>query len=363
MNAHTVREPAFAKHSAVTQPVQCATAGEALVDMISRPQAPHEFVAHLGGAVFNFSRALAQQGVPTAYLNPLSFDRFGRAFAAQALADGVVLAAAQPTAAPTSLAIVSADAEGKASYAFYREGVADRQVGFEGLQAACKAMPELQMVATGCLALAPEDAHVYTRWLQAQAGRGRRVALDINLRPAVFPGAAAYRANVAAAAQTAHIIKASDDDLVAQGLAETYGGDALHQARQWFAALPAQIFILTLGAEGAVVLEKVGGVEAAHWRQDGAKLEGAAVAASMLGVKATRCKETAALTIADTVGAGDCFFAAFIASHLRGESCAVALQHGVASASLCVQQHGAYAPTLAQTQARLAQFSYFTWLL
>ena len=57
--------------------IQVATAGEALIDLIAA--ADGRFEPCLGGAVYNLSRALARQGVPTLYLNPLSRDRFGRA--------------------------------------------------------------------------------------------------------------------------------------------------------------------------------------------------------------------------------------------------------------------------------------------
>ena len=54
--------------------------GEALVDLIE--QADGRFLPCLGGSVSNFSVAVARQGVPSTYLNPLSSDKFGERFSA-----------------------------------------------------------------------------------------------------------------------------------------------------------------------------------------------------------------------------------------------------------------------------------------
>ena len=105
-------------------PVQVATAGEALIDLILN--ADGRLQPCLGGAVSNLTRALARQGVETLYLNPLSKDRFGRQLASCLLDDGVHLAAPEPVLQVTSLAVVGVDASGHPDYSFYREGVADR---------------------------------------------------------------------------------------------------------------------------------------------------------------------------------------------------------------------------------------------
>ena len=70
-------------------PVRIATAGEALIDLITQPDGRLE--PCLGGAVFNLTRAIARQGVGVAYLNPLSSDRFGRQLAQALLSDPTVV--------------------------------------------------------------------------------------------------------------------------------------------------------------------------------------------------------------------------------------------------------------------------------
>ena len=315
-----------------TASIQAAIAGEALIDLIRRPDG--SYLPCLGGALYNLCRALARQGVGTQYLNPLSRDRFGRELAAQLAGDGVQLARPDPVQQVTSLAVVNLNAQGHPDYAFYREGVADRAVSAQGLGDACAALPALQLVCTGALALDARDTAIYLPWLAAQRAAGRCVVVDANLRPSVMPDLAAYRATVHAALAHAHIIKASDEDL--DHLAVP-GADALDRARNLLAANPqAHLLALTLGAEGAWLLHRHG----------------------------TQCfaKEAQPLEVIDTVGAGDSFLAGLLAHLLRqaqgagaagfvqfvealtAEACEQALRHALASASLCVIEQGCVPP-------------------
>lgn len=312
--------------------LHAAIAGEALIDLIRRPDG--SYLPCLGGALYNLCRALARQGVGTQYLNPLSRDRFGRELAAQLVADGVLLAQPDPVQQVTSLAVVNLDEHGHPDYAFYREGVADRTVSAQGLDDACAALPDLQVVCTGALALDARDCAVYLPWLAAQRAAGHCVVVDANLRPSVMPDLSAYRATVHAALAHAHIIKASDEDL--DHLAVP-GADALARAHHLLAANPqAHLLALTLGAEGAWLLHRNG----------------------------MQCfaKEGQPLQVIDTVGAGDSFLAGLLAHLLRqaqaaggmrvaqwvealaADACQQALRHALASASLCVMEQGCVPP-------------------
>lgn len=320
------------------QPFQVATAGEALIDLIE--DADGRLRPCAGGAVYNLTRALGLQGVGTLYLNPLSVDRFGRQLADGLAQAGVALARPEPVHQPTSLAVVGLDAQGKASYSFYRDGVADRQVDATGLNAACSAVPTLRVVATGCLALVADDSDKLLPWLRAQRAAGRLVVVDANLRPAIVPDMAAYRASVMAALQQAHFIKVSDDDLVTLGLD---GADPLASACDLLARTPASWLALTLGAQGAVLLHRDG--------------------------RAWQASETTPVRVVDTVGAGDCFLAGLLVALLQRPALQRAtraddlqlddgdarqlLAHAVASASLCVMETGCTPPGAAQVATRL----------
>lgn len=321
-------------------PITVATAGEALIDLIQ--EADGRLRPCDGGAVYNLTRALGLQGVGTMYLNPLSQDRFGRGLARAIDAAGVSLAHPEPVHEPTSLAVVSLDEAGKASYSFYREGVADRCVDAASMTAQCAAQPVLKLVVTGCLALVAEDSNKYLPWLQAQRAAGRLVVVDANLRPAIVPDMPAYQASVMAALREADIVKVSDDDLHVLGFTHI---DPLAAARELLAQTPARWLALTLGAKGAVFLARDGG--------------------------AWQAAESQPVTVADTVGAGDCFLAGLLAALLERPAMVTAptaadlrldaddvealLANAIASASLCVQQTGCQPPTRAQVLQRLAQ--------
>ena len=320
-------------------PIQVATAGEALIDLIEEGDGCLRPCA--GGAVYNATRALALQGVGTLYLNPLSSDRFGQLLAAGIHEAGVTLSRPDPIALPTSLAVVGLDGDGKASYSFYRDGVADRQVNAEQLELDCERHNGLRIVATGCLALVADDQPKYLPWLRSQRHAGRFVVVDANLRPAIVADMAAYRASVRAALAEAHLIKVSDDDLTILGMSDA---DPLVNARQLLNETRAPWLALTLGARGAMLLHR--------------------------DSRAWHATETIPVKVADTVGAGDCFLAGLLAALLARpafqslnrvdelvlseEDVEQVLGHAVASASLCVQQTGCVPPNRASVTARLA---------
>ena len=321
-------------------PVTVATAGEALMDMIQ--EADGRLRPCDGGAVYNLTRALGLQGVGTLYLNPLSQDRFGRGLAHAIAQARVTLAHPEPAHEPTSLAVVSLDDAGKASYSFYREGVADRRVDAVTMTAQCAAQPALKMVVTGCLALVADDTPKYLPWLKAQRGAGKLVVVDANLRPAIVPDMAAYQASVMAALGEADIVKVSDDDLNILGFTHA---DPLVAARELLATTPARWLALTLGSKGAVFIAR----EGAAWQ----------------------AVESQPVTVADTVGAGDCFLAGMLVALLDRPAMRAAehaaeltldatdvedlLANAIACASLCVMETGCVPPTREQVLQRLAK--------
>jgi fructokinase len=320
-------------------PITVATAGEALMDMIQ--EADGRLRPCDGGAVYNLTRALGLQGVGTLYLNPLSQDRFGRGLARSIAEARVTLAHPEPAHEPTSLAVVSLDDAGKASYSFYREGVADRRVDAATMGAQCAAQPALKVVVTGCLALVADDSPKYLPWLKAQRAAGKLVVVDANLRPAIVPDMAAYQASVMAALGEADIVKVSDDDLSILGFMNP---DPLVAARALLAKTPARWLALTLGAKGAVFLSRDGG--------------------------AWQASESQSVKVADTVGAGDSFLAGMLVALLGRPAMGAArtatdltldatdvedlLANAIACASLCVMETGCVPPRREQVLQRLA---------
>jgi len=311
----------------MTNPIRVAVAGEALIDLIASQDGT--FTPCLGGAVYNLARALSRQGIGVTYLNPLSSDRFGRLLAEQLAVDGVHLAQPNPVQAVTSLAVVNLDEHGHPDYAFYRQGVADRLISAQGLQAATAKQPHIELVCTGALALDARDQDHYIPWLKAQKQAGHWVVVDANLRPSVMPDLDTYRASIHQALALADIIKVSDEDLVHLQLT---GDSPLACAKALLQQTSAQLVALTLGEHGAWLLTR-----------DGVACFG---------------KEPSTLKVADTVGAGDSFLASLLSAlltHGRELSSEALVQqllrHAIASASLCVQEKGCVPPTWSQTEA------------
>lgn len=311
------------------------TYGEALVDMIEMPDG--RFAAALGGAVCNFSVAVARQQMAVRYLNPLSADSFGQRFAGLLARDGVQLGAAQASAQPTSLAIVTLDANRSPSYAFHRDGVADRDIT---PQQAIAALPAgLRLFHTGGLALLPVDLEATLEVMQAAAQRGALISVDANMRPLACADLPAYAAGVRRALAQAHLVKVSEEDLLHLGCK----GDPVHAARTLLEAPNVKLVALTLGPDGAVLLTRSASV---------------AVGAP------------AGIQVVDTVGCGDCFLAGLAASlqtaGVLGESALAdagaatleqAARYAVASASLNAMREGCDPATAAEVNQFLQVMS------
>lgn len=317
--------------------------GEALIDLIVSPYSPTSLrtdsQACLGGSVFNFCIASARQGLATAYLNPLSHDSFGSQFRRLLLAEGVTLASPAPSALPTSIAVVQLDQAGKASYAFHREAVADRDMTREQAVAALPAATTV--LHTGCLMLVPQDwPKTQAVMCAAQHTLGACITVDANLRTVVCPDVAPYRASVLAACAMAHVVKVSDDDLKDLSLMDASLTDPVAAARSLLQAGNTQLVALTLGAAGAWLITR----------------QQTVFQASPADVK-----------VADTVGAGDSFFAALLAylqrasvlspTALQGDLPADLLQcalvHAVTAAGINVTRVGCDPATWDETLAGL----------
>jgi fructokinase len=304
------------------------TYGEALVDLIEQDDGT--FAAILGGSVANFTLAVARQGLPASYLNPLSTDSFGQRFAYQLGTAGVVLASPVRSRLPTSLAIVTLDANKVPAYAFHRAEVADRDITLE--QATANLPPAMTLFHTGGLALVPEDIDTTFALATAAARAGALVSIDANLRPLAAPDLARYAAGVRRALGVAHLVKVSEEDLLYLGFTDA---DPVDAARRLFDGTAAQLVALTLGERGAVLLARQ-----------------ATVALPV----------PAGVAVVDTVGAGDCFQAGLVASlgaagtlpELDSPTLAHALRYALATASINVMRKGCNPPTRLEVARFLA---------
>jgi fructokinase len=254
--------------------------GEALIDMLPRRTAEGEdaFVPYPGGAVFNTAVALGRLGAPAGLLSGLSTDLFGQMLAGALGASGVDAALCLRSARPTTLAFVTLE-DGQARYAFYDEGTAGRMIRAADLPA----LPEtVEALFFGGISLMVEPSGAaYQALMEREAGSGRVMMLDPNIRPSFIADEPAYRARIARMIALADIVKLSDEDLRwLEGRRGITGG-----AEAVLAKGPKVVFV-TEGAAGA------------H----------AFTAARSVFVPARRVE------VVDTVGAGDTFNAGVLAA-------------------------------------------------
>ncbi|MEM6372128.1 MAG: carbohydrate kinase [Pseudomonadota bacterium] len=251
--------------------------GEALIDMI--PNADGAYVPHVGGAVLNTAVALGRLGVPTGLITGLSSDPFGAMIADHMTASHVSTAHAVRSARNTTLAFVHLE-EGQATYTFYDEGTATREIGADDID---PVPAEIEAMFFGGISLCnPPVADSLLTLALAQPDR-RLVMADPNIRPSFVSDHDGYRARLNALIARADIIKLSDDDLnwVVPGTAP------LTDKAQSILNMGAAMFLLTEGSDGATA-----------FLSSGRKLR----------VPAQKA------TVVDTVGAGDTFNAGCLAA-------------------------------------------------
>ncbi|GAA1814406.1 carbohydrate kinase [Planosporangium flavigriseum] len=301
--------------------------GEALIDLVPAGP-PATWRAAYGGGPTNTAVALARLGTPTALVCRLSGDNFGRQLREYLANNGVDLRLAVAASEPTTLAVVAFDERGGPDYQFYVNGTADWQWSAHELPDDLP--PGTLGLHIGSLAsILPPGAAVLREWITAHRA-DTTVIYDVNVRPALLPERETYRREVRAWLDAAHVVKASVDDLD-----WLYPGeDALDVARRWIDEHDLSLVLVTAGPDGAV---------AVPCGQDPVRAAGIPV------------------DVADTVGAGDTFTAAFL--HRVGlpagisdrASLAEALRFAVAAAALACTREGAQPPTLDEVEDLLAR--------
>ena len=248
-------------------------AGEALIDLIVDPAGHVD--PRLGGAGFNTARAVARLGLPVAFLNRLSGDRFGQLMRADLDRHKVRVVVEAATKAPTTLALVDLDPAGVPSYHFYLEGTSAAAVG-----PGDAVLPEgTTAVHAGSLCLVMEPVGTSTEHMMVNAPDSVTVMLDPNCRPTAIASRQDYLDRLMRILHRADIVKVSTEDL-----AYLYPGqDAGVAAAELLAPGPACVVVT----------------------------DGGAPVRAFAGGRQIRADVPAA-PVVDTVGAGDAFGGAFL---------------------------------------------------
>lgn len=293
--------------------------GEVLVDLLWRYGA-REARAVPGGSPANVAVGLHRLARPVTLVTTWGDDAPGALVREHLGAIGVDVRRVADDTARTTVALAHLDDAGGATYDFLASW-APRTL----------TVPEdTAVLHTGSLAIAVEPGAPRVRELcAAQAAAGRTVVTDLNVRPAVRPDRAAYRAACRGVAAVSRVLKASDEDLgwLFPDL------EPVAAARALLAEGP-DLAVVTCGAAGA------------------------------LAVTAERVVRVAApaVSVVDTVGAGDAFQAALLdalaAAAVAGESppqtrsaLAAVLRRCVTAAAITCTRTGADPPTGAELAA------------
>ena len=296
-------------------------AGEALIDLIVRPDG--RLVPVAGGGPYNTARAIGRLGVEVAWLGGLSRDHFGHVLEGGLSADGVSLALAERTDLPTTLAVAELDEGGAATYRFYVDGTSAPAVAAEALAAGLPM--STRAVHVGTLGLVLEPMATTLEALVAELRGDVLLMVDPNCRPSIIRDPDGFRARIGRVLARADVVKVSTEDL-----AFLVPGKMADESARRMAAPGPRVVLIT----------------------DGARPVRAWIDGSVCEV------ETPAVTVVDTVGAGDTFGGAFLACLLAGgggreavaDPAAVlrAVRFAVRASAMVCERPGADPPTLAQ---------------
>ena len=274
-----------------------AIIGEAIIDFIANLQG--EYHPHPGGSPYNVAIGLARNGESVSYLSPFSSDNFGELMRTSLDREGVQIPLQRRSRYPTSLALVSTDANRQAIYTLYREGIADKDITLAELAAHLPA--DLTVLHTGSLAITPSQLPKIRELLKLIQRRSIVISLDLNIRLGASLDTESYLEGVRSLMPYADLIKASDEDLAPF----QFAADTKRAARIAHRQQGKGIFVLTQGARETALFT---------------------------GDRVLQCTPPAVVDVQDTVGAGDTFYAAFLACLRRHGYCNLQTIHDAASA-------------------------------
>lgn len=271
----------------------------------------------------NTAVALGNLGADVHFLGRLSRDAFGAQLRGHIEGAGVALDLATESSQPTSLAVVSLDAEGKASYTFHFTDTAN--FGWEEADLPRLTGDDWLHIASLACVVSP-GSDVLLDWAH---GLPSEISYDVNVRPTVITDPEEYWAKVRpwlrVVGQHKGILKASDEDIEFLAQVDSPGAGPLELMTAWVARYGIGLGVMTLGAGGAVAVGP-----------DGSQT-------STTGFPTT---------VVDTVGAGDTFMAGFLDGYVRHKvGLQASLVRGAAAASIICSRRGAQPPTAAEVDA------------
>jgi fructokinase len=256
--------------------------GEALFDVfmegVPAPTARSlNFEAHVGGSPLNVAMGLSRLGERAGLFTGVSTDFLGTRLLAVLHSEHVSTHFIKRTARPTTVGFVGLDERGAAQYAFLGEGAADRSVEPIDLPRELDGVSALHFGSYSLVTSPTADA--FAALVKREAGK-RLISIDPNVRPTVVSDIELWRERLKTYAAHADVMKMSDEDC------ELLFPEArLEDVAKHFRSLGAGLVVITKGSGGAE-----------GWNSQGHVIV-----------------DAAAVTVVDTVGAGDTFQAALLA--------------------------------------------------
>jgi fructokinase len=272
----------------VTRPFSAAeplltVIGEALIDLVPG-SSPGDYQARPGGSPFNVAIGLARLDHRTVLMARLADNAFGRLLREHAAAENVDLTSAPLATEPTTLAVVSLDAQGQAGYDFYLDGTADWQWTDTEL---ARIPPDTTILHVGSLAswTQPGNRHIQAAVARSRDQGSTLISYDPNIRPLLLGKPEQARPLVEDFVSVAHLVKASREDVE-----WLYPQTAIAEVGDRWLKLGALAVVITDGPNGAHLLRP----DAAPVHRPGRKIQ-----------------------LVDTIGAGDAFTSGLLGGLVR----------------------------------------------
>jgi fructokinase len=252
--------------------------GDALIDFVpaTTGQGRDALMPAVGGSCLNVAVGLARLGAPTGFVGGVSTDVFGSMIAEHAAASNVDLGYATRSDDQTTLAFVRMIA-GESHYAFYDAATASRTWTYPTGRVP---FATIDAVHVGSTTLVHDQGAAQTRAMIADARHTATISFDPNCRPNLIKDKAAYQARMEEFAGVADLIKMSDVDFD-----YLHGHDRYAERAEALLAAGCSLVVVTRGPKGAL-----------GWHRNAGMIEVAAPA----------------ISVVDTIGAGDSFQAALL---------------------------------------------------